>query len=86
MDGVLFVYKVKEINTAVQTTGPKITVPTKNEPKSLVKSKEPVKKVQDEVLSKGLITIPVEEQLRIDSVLAEIVLVSKSKMEEWRRE
>jgi hypothetical protein len=86
MDGVLFVYKVKEINTAVQTTVPKITVPTKNEPKSLVKSKEPVKKVQDEVLSKGLITIPVEEQLRIDSVLAEIVLVSKSKMEEWRRE
>jgi hypothetical protein len=86
MDGVLFVYKVKEINTAAQITGPKITVPTKNEPKSLVKSNEPVKKVQDEVLSKGLITIPVEEQLRIDSELAEIVLVSKSKMEEWRRE
>jgi hypothetical protein len=70
---------VKEINTAVQTTVPKITVPTKNEPKSLVKSKEPVKKVQHEVLSKGLITIPAEEQLRIDIELAEIVLVSKSK-------
>ena len=30
MDGVLFVYKVKEINTVAQTTAP-----TKNEPKLL---------------------------------------------------
>lgn len=86
MDGVLFVYKVKEINTVAQITAPKTTAPTKKEPKSLLKSKEPAKKVQDEVLAKGLITIAVEDQLRIDSELAQIVLVSKSKMEEWRRE
>lgn len=78
-DGVLFVYKIKELNCDLQMK------PGMSKSKSVVKKATDPKAGSDTIV-RGIMNVAPEEQLKAQPEMADIVLVSKTKMEKWLKD